>query len=532
MEQNQQLSELNAIQIEDDYFRVALNWIIENHGHPESTQNSSPVFLLAAGWCSGSITLIEMLRQHCLIWGEPYGQGNLLQPMKRQLIAIHDALRNESSESIYVSKAWLESQALFFLNLFERPAHEAGAYNWGVSEVRWTLSDAMFLRFLFPNAKFLLLIRNPFDAFREYFETKQIWEIFPGISLTVSAFGRHWARLTNDFRQHAEEICAKVLFYEDLRDPRTVRELCTYLGIEKCLESSLAEAKRSRHVPLPHWKELDRHVGKIAQPLGYELTDKENFSGIGPYNSKALTVEKSLENSSCVVLVRVREQIDPMCEESLKILEQRGFVVKRIYGFSAVDVGRCIMAYEALTEGFSELFWIDSRVVFHPDAVNQLRTHGLPLVSCAVPRTATKGFELDFLDEPEVVTFGEDGGLVEVLRTGCSFLYTHRQVYEKIYQQLELPLCNQQMAQGLGFLPFFQPMVCDSDSNIPLYLAEDFAFSERARKCGIPIIVDTSIRVGHVGTYPYMWEDIAMARQFSKSFSWNVGEGKLKQFDT
>jgi hypothetical protein len=41
------------------------------------------------------------------------------------------------------------------------------------------------------------------------------------------------------------------------------------------------------------------------------------------------------------------------------------------------------------------------------------------------------------------------------------------------------------------------------------YLGEDYAFCERARQAGIPIIVDTRIRLFHLGDYPFGWEEIA-----------------------
>jgi len=42
------------------------------------------------------------------------------------------------------------------------------------------------------------------------------------------------------------------------------------------------------------------------------------------------------------------------------------------------------------------------------------------------------------------------------------------------------------------------------------YLGEDFAFSERARRSGFPIIADTRIRLEHIGKHGYSWEDAAM----------------------
>jgi hypothetical protein len=39
------------------------------------------------------------------------------------------------------------------------------------------------------------------------------------------------------------------------------------------------------------------------------------------------------------------------------------------------------------------------------------------------------------------------------------------------------------------------------------YLAEDFAFCERARQAGYRIWADTTIRLRHYGGYGYSWED-------------------------
>lgn len=70
--------------------------------------------------------------------------------------------------------------------------------------------------------------------------------------------------------------------------------------------------------------------------------------------------------------------MEPGCEAGLRVLEQRGYQVRRVRGFSQIDVGRNQMATDALREGFQELMWIDSDVAFHPDDVERLRTHQLP----------------------------------------------------------------------------------------------------------------------------------------------------------
>ena len=56
-----------------------------------------------------------------------------------------------------------------------------------------------------------------------------------------------------------------------------------------------------------------------------------------------------------------------------KALERRGYVVRRVVGFSAIDQGRNQLATDAMAEGFEETMWIDSDVGFEPEAVDALR---------------------------------------------------------------------------------------------------------------------------------------------------------------
>jgi hypothetical protein len=83
----------------------------------------------------------------------------------------------------------------------------------------------------------------------------------------------------------------------------------------------------------------------------------------------------------------------------------------------------------------------------------------------------------------ERFVLGEGGGLTEVRYVGTGFLHTRWEVYEKIAEHEKLPDGNH------------------------WYLGEDFAFAERARRCGFDVYVDTSFRLEHIGTYGCTWED-------------------------
>jgi hypothetical protein len=227
---------------------------------------------------------------------------------------------------------------------------------------------------------------------------------------------------------------------------------------------------------------------------------------------------KPLDPRRCAVLVPFQGFIHHDCEHALKELERRGYHVRRVGGFAAIDQGRNQIATDALREGFEETLWIDSDVGFHPDDVDKLRRHGLPIVCGIYPQKGKLALASHVMPGTPRMTFGRDGGLVEILFAGAGFLLIRREVYLTIQQQLGMPICNERF--GHPMIPYFHPMLRPTDDGT-WYLAEDYAFCERARQCGFKIFADTTIRLWHVGTYRYGWEDAGMERPRFESFTLN-----------
>jgi hypothetical protein len=233
-----------------------------------------------------------------------------------------------------------------------------------------------------------------------------------------------------------------------------------------------------------------------------------------------------MSNARCVVLVPVAATIDPRCEVALGALERRGYAVRRVLGYSAIDFGRSSMASLALADGFDEFLWIDSDIVFHPDDVERLRGHGVPLVGGVYAKKGKPEFACEFLPDTRQMTLGTGGGLVEVRYLGSGFLLARREVYEGIRQMLELPECNQQF--GRPIVPYYLPMLLPHRGG-RWYLSEDYAFCERARQCGFATQADTAIRLEHIGGYGFTWEDVGRPKQpipsYACNFNWQTGEG-------
>ena len=200
-------------------------------------------------------------------------------------------------------------------------------------------------------------------------------------------------------------------------------------------------------------------------------------------------------------------------------MERRGYPVWRVRGYAAIDAARNQMASDALAQGFDELMWIDADVAFNADDVDKLRGHNLPLVCGIYAKKSRRQFACSFLPNTRQVVFGTKGGLIEILYCGFGFVHTRRIVYETMQRQLNLPHCNRRFGENM--VPYFAPLVA-GEGEQAWYLGEDYAFCERARQCGFQVMADTRIRLWHVGTYRFGWEDAGRPVGRFHNFSFQV----------
>lgn len=126
----------------------------------------------------------------------------------------------------------------------------------------------------------------------------------------------------------------------------------------------------------------------------------------------------------------------------------------------------------------THLMWIDDDMVFGRDAFRRLLAHDLPIVGglCHNRRHPYMPILMHATQRGAAFQYDYPEGLVEVDATGAAFLLVKREVYEKI--RAEFPNESPWDRVGAG---------------------EDVDFCNRARACGYKIMVDTTVKIGHVG---------------------------------
>jgi hypothetical protein len=225
----------------------ALGWISAE----ARADDEQPVFVLSAGWRSGSTLLQRMImenRKDLLMWGEPLPHCNIHDGLVNQFRAfttcwpprpyfLSGMKLNEPSDT-WVANLYpdiddlLKAHRSFHRTLFAEPAYKAGWKSWGLKEVRFTIDHATYLRLLYPQCKIVLLYRNPYEAYLSYSHWNvTVFRTWPHRFVsTPYAFGRNWAELTRGYLEGHERVGALLIKYEDLDSAGTAQRLQSYLG--------------------------------------------------------------------------------------------------------------------------------------------------------------------------------------------------------------------------------------------------------------------------------------------------------------
>jgi hypothetical protein len=254
----------------------------------------SPVFLLSAGWRSGSTLLqrIVVSSGEVLIWGEPYGRAGIVPTLSRAMlafqpdwpaaaaIAVDEDLTSAGLHDQWIANLYPEPRAVrdslraMLDSLFAAPARRRGFGRFGLKEVRFSATDAFLLQWLYPDARFVFLVRNPWDAWSSM--KGGTWYLrWPDYAVnTATTFAKVWQGLLASFVQW-EGDSGMLLRYEDLKRPDwSLDPLRTHLALDRIDESVRATNLRGPVKPPTvldpsEIEQITATVGALAKSFGY-----------------------------------------------------------------------------------------------------------------------------------------------------------------------------------------------------------------------------------------------------------------------
>jgi hypothetical protein len=253
----------------------------------------TPVFVLSAGWGSGSTLLQRLVAStgDCLIWGEPFDHAAPIHRLAQTIAPVsqrwpkpryfeHPAdksslqdrwIANLTPQPTYLREA-LQQAMICWLKV---PAQERGYTYWGLKEVRLTIQHARFLKWLFPNARFLFTYRDVLKAYRSVKGVKW-FSIWPGYRVSdVSHFAHHWRLLLEGFLDCHEQIGGRLIPYEDLVTGKIdLEDIGEYLGLGKIDPEVLSRKVGARSQNRPSVSLRERYIiksitGNLRTRCGY-----------------------------------------------------------------------------------------------------------------------------------------------------------------------------------------------------------------------------------------------------------------------
>jgi len=186
-----------------------------------------------------------------------------------------------------------------------------------------------------------------------------------------------------------------------------------------------------------------------------------------------------------------------------------------VIGDSLIPRGRNTLAWRFLQTDCDAVLFIDSDIVFSPGHVSRILSHDLAKHPCVGGIYPKKKVEPSWV----LNTFPEGpnqppeaDGLLPVQYAGTGFMLITRKVMEEIAAKWPhrryAADSDEDGDERYDYFPIgprniILPELPDLDIGAERYLSEDWAFCELVRALGYDVVVDTEVRLEHMGQVNY-----------------------------
>jgi len=224
------------------------------------------------------------------MWGEPYGRANLVPTLTRAAMVLREDWPNpghfpadhvfEQPSEHWIANLYPPPSAMVngFAAMIDawlaEPARQRGFQRFGMKEVRLQAMDAGFLEWLYPDARFLFLVRNPWDAWSSC--KGATWYVqWPSQKVTTAAeFATLWLRIVKSFAAWPTDN-AMLIRYEDLVQPafdlEQIRLHCQLEALDSAPRDTVIRGMSKPPIPLDTTEvaQITQIAGELASALGY-----------------------------------------------------------------------------------------------------------------------------------------------------------------------------------------------------------------------------------------------------------------------
>jgi hypothetical protein len=270
-----------------------LKTVLNGWSHASSVSDKDrPVFIFAICWRTGSTLLQRVINAsgQIFIWGEPAFLPEAAALFNR----LQDYLGRveHNREKAFQGKvgAWIpvvsppperavNAFRVFFDELYARETSDRGMNRWGFKEVRsQAVSHIKLLREIFPHARFIFLVRDPYDTYKSV-KGKKFFSRFKDPFQPVKIWNKNAIEFLRD--KEIEEICLLVRYEELIQQSQDNHQLLEKIALHIQIEisgkmfqeigSQTDPSGAGTHLDEDEIRVISGIVENSAQQLGYEI---------------------------------------------------------------------------------------------------------------------------------------------------------------------------------------------------------------------------------------------------------------------
>jgi len=262
---------------------------------PPLASGTKPVFILSSTWRSGSTLLQRSLctDPSIMVWGEPYADCNLIPSMMLSAKGLlqdnwptpqnfawgnQEVFKNPHQHfiaNIYPGPSYIRGAFRQFLDLlFLESAKSKGFSRFGAKFVRLSIEEAYFLQWIYPDAIFLFLVRNPWDCWRSYKGYSWRYRYPKPIVRKVEHFSTIWTKQTMELLTFKGGNVGWIRYEDFLQDSYDWEKLKAFCELPNMTKEALGKKIMGIDRPPSPLKDEDIQAvslicSTLANSLGY-----------------------------------------------------------------------------------------------------------------------------------------------------------------------------------------------------------------------------------------------------------------------